>query len=189
MKSLLRPALTLFLALTVLTGIVYPLAVTGIAQLLFPHQANGSLIKRNGNIIGSELIGQNFDDPKYFWGRLSATTPAYNAAASSGSNFGPLNPDLLKAAKARIAALKKADPTNTEPIPVDLITASGSGLDPQISVAAANYQANRVARVRGLSREKVQSLIAKNTQDRTFGVLGERRVNVLELNLALDDAK
>jgi K+-transporting ATPase ATPase C chain len=189
MKSLLRPALTLFLALTVLTGIVYPLVVTGIAQLLFPHQANGSLIKRNGKIIGSELIGQNFDDPKYFWGRLSATTPAYNAAASSGSNFGPLNPDLLKAAKARIAALKKADPNNTKPIPVDLITASGSGLDPQISVAAANYQASRVARARGLSKEKVQSLIAKNTQDRTFGVLGERRVNVLKLNLALDDAK
>jgi K+-transporting ATPase ATPase C chain len=189
MKSLLRPSLTLFLTLTILTGIVYPLAVTGIAQLIFSHQANGSLIKRDGKIIGSELIGQKFDEPKYFWGRLSATTPAYNAAASSGSNFGPLNPDLLKAAKARIAALKKADPTNTKPIPVDLVTASGSGLDPQISVAAANYQVTRVARARGLSTEKVQSLVAKNTQNRTFGVLGEQRVNVLKLNLALDDAK
>jgi K+-transporting ATPase ATPase C chain len=189
MKSLLRPSLTLFLTLTILTGIVYPLAVTGIAQLIFSHQANGSLIKRDGKIIGSELIGQKFDEPKYFWGRLSATTPAYNAAASSGSNFGPLNPGLLKAAKARIAALKKADPTNTKPIPVDLVTASGSGLDPQISVAAANYQVTRVARARGLSTEKVQPLVAKNTQNRTFGVLGEQRVNVLKLNLALDDAK
>lgn len=189
MKSLLRPALTLFLALTILTGVVYPLFVTIIAQVVFPHQANGSLIKRDGTIVGSQLIGQNFSGQKYFWGRLSATTPPYNAAASTGSNFGPLNPALQQAAKARIAELKKADPANTSPIPVDLVTASGSGLDPEISIAAADYQIARVAKIRGLSADKVRALVEQNTQGRTLGVLGEARVNVLKLNLALDAAK
>ena len=189
MKPLLRPAITLFFALTVICGIVYPLAVTAIAQVAFPKQANGSLIQRNGQNVGSELIGQQFDAPRYFWGRLSATTPAYNAASSSGSNFGPLSPDLKKSVQARLDALKKADPNNSAPVPVDLVTASGSGLDPQISVAAANYQIARVAKARGLSEEKVRQLVAQNTQSRTFGILGEARVNVLQLNLALDGAK
>ncbi len=150
MRAQIRPALMAILIFTLLTGVIYPLVVTGIAQLVFPHQANGSLIVNNGQAVGSELIGQPFDDPKYFWGRLSATSPfPYNAAASSGSNLGPTNPALLDAVKARIAALKAADPTNTQPIPVDLVTASGSGLDPDISVAAALYQVPRVARARG----------------------------------------
>ncbi len=190
MRSYLRPALMLLLLFTLLTGLVYPLAVTGLAQLIFPHQANGSLIIKNGQVAGSGLIGQSFDDPKYFWGRLSATEPfPYNAAASSGSNYGPTNPALLDEVKARISALKAADPTNTQPIPVDLVTSSGSGLDPDISVAAALYQVPRVARARGLSELVVRELVDKYTRGRTFGFLGEPRVNVLELNLELDSLK
>lgn len=186
MKTLLRPALSLFFAFTVVCGMVYPLLVTAIAQVAFPKQANGSLITQNGQTVGSELIGQNFDAPKYFWGRLSATSPAYNAAASSGSNLGPLNPDLEKAVKSRLDALKKADPQNRALVPVDLVTASGSGLDPHISLAAANYQIARVAKTRNLNENEVRKLVAQNTENRTLGVLGEPRVNVLELNLALD---
>lgn len=186
MKTLLRPALSLFFALTLVTGVLYPLLVTAIAQVAFPRQANGSLIVQNGKTVGSELIGQNFDSHKYFWGRLSATSPAYNAAASSGSNFGPLHPDLKKNVQARLDALKKADPQNTARVPVDLVTASASGLDPHISPAAANYQIARVARVRKLDENKVRQLVAQSTQGRTLGVLGEPRVNVLQLNRALD---
>jgi len=190
MKTLIRPALMTLLIFTLLTGVIYPLAVTGIAQLVFPHQANGSLIVRNGQAVGSALIGQQFDAPKYFWGRLSATGPfPYNAAASSGSNLGPSNPALLDAVQARITALKAADPTNTQPIPVDLVTASGSGLDPDISVAAALYQVPRVARIRGMSEAAVTTLVNQYTEGRQFGFLGEPRVNVLELNLALDGIK
>ena len=184
MFSQLRPAFLMLLILTVITGVIYPLAVTGIAQVIFPHQANGSLIVINGKTYGSELIGQQFTEPKYFWGRLSAA--GYNAAASSGSNYGPLNPDLTKAVQARIDALKAADPANTLPIPVDLVTASGSGLDPHISVAAALYQIHRVAMARGMSEANLKSLVDKYTDGRQFGFLGESRVNVLELNLALD---
>jgi len=187
MKSLIRPAITLFVLLSVVTGIVYPLAVTGVAQVAFPHQASGSLIVKDGQPVGSSLIGQNFTDPKYFWGRPSATGPMpYNAANSSGSNQGPTNPALVDAVKGRIEALKAADPANTAPIPVDLVTASGSGLDPEVSVAAAEYQLNRVARARRLAPDVVKSLIAQHATDRLFGLLGERRVNVLTLNLALD---
>jgi K+-transporting ATPase ATPase C chain len=182
----------MLLALTVVTGIIYPLAVTGVAQAVFPHQANGSLIVIGGKTYGSELIGQQFDDAKYFWGRLSATGAfpynAFNAdtlTGSSGSNYGPLNPALTAAAQARIDALKAADPTNTVPIPVDLVTASGSGLDPHISVAAAYYQVHRVAQAQGLAEEAVKALVDQYTQGRQFGFLGEARVNVLELNLAL----
>ncbi len=183
----LKPAFVMLLALTVLTGILYPLLVTGIAQGLFPDAANGSLIKQNGNLAGSAMIGQPFSDPKYFWGRPSATGPTpYNAAASSGSNQGPLNPALEDAVKARIAALKAADPSQTEPIPVDLVTASASGLDPHISPAAAAWQAPRIAGLRGLPLDAVGGLVAQHTQGRQFGVLGEARVNVLQLNLALD---
>ena len=182
-----KPALILLLLLTLLTGVLYPLVVTGIAQLVFPAQANGSLIVRNGQTVGSTLIGQQFDGPQYFWGRLSATGPyPYNAAASSGSNLGPTNPALVSAAQARIDALHAADPGNTLPIPVDLVTASGSGLDPDISVAAAYYQIPRVARLRGMSEAAVTALVDKYTEGRTFGFLGEPRVNVLLLNLALD---
>ena len=190
MRSQIRPALMLLLIFTVMTGLIYPLVVTGLAQLVFPRQANGSLIVQNGQAVGSTLIGQPFDDPKYFWGRLSATGPyPYNAAASSGSNLGPSNPALLDEVKARIAALKAADPSNTQPIPVDLVTASGSGLDPNISVASALYQLPRLARLRGLSESTLRSLVDQYTQGRTFGFLGEPRVNVLELNLALDEIK
>src|SRR5512138_1763662 len=196
MVSQLRPAFLMLVILTVITGVIYPLAVTGIAQVIFPHQANGSLITINGKSYGSELIGQQFTDPKYFWGRLSATGDfpynAFNAdtlTGSSGSNYGPLNPALKEAAQARIDALKQADPTNTAPIPVDLVTASGSGLDPHISVAAALYQVHRVATTRGLSEDQVKSLVAKYTQGRQLGFLGEPTVNVLELNLALDGLK
>jgi potassium-transporting ATPase KdpC subunit len=178
------------LIFTLMTGVIYPLAVTGVAQLVFPHQANGSLIVRNSQTVGSDLIGQQFDDPKFFWGRLSATGPfPYNAAASSGSNLGPSNPALLDAVKARIAALQAADPANTQPIPVDLVTASGSGLDPDISVAAALYQLPRVARLRGMNETAVRTLVDQFTKGRQFGFLGEPRVNVLELNLALDGIK
>jgi len=185
MISQLRPAFFMLLIFTVITGIIYPLAVTGIAQVAFPHQANGSLITtKDGKAVGSELIGQQFDDPSYFWGRLSAA--GYNAAASSGSNYGPLNPALLDMMQARIDALKTADPDNTLPIPVDLVTASGSGLDPHISIAAALYQVHRVATARGLNEAQVQSLVDQFTEGRQFGFLGEPRVNVLLLNIALD---
>ncbi len=187
MRSQLRPALMLLLIFTLLTGLIYPLAVTGLAQLVFPLQANGSLIVQNGQTVGSTLIGQPFDDPRYFWGRLSATSPyPYNAAASSGSNLGPTNPALLDEVKARIAALKAADPANTQPIPVDLVTSSGSGLDPDISIAAALYQLPRVAKARRLSESAVRDMVGQFTQGRQLGFLGEPRVNVLELNLALD---
>jgi len=187
MRTLFRPALTLFVLLSIVTGIVYPVAVTGIAKVLFPEAAEGSLIVENGKPVGSRLIGQNFTDPKYFWGRPSATGPMpYNAGASSGSNQGPLNPALKDAVKARIDALKASDPTQTAPIPADLVTASGSGLDPQISPAAARWQAPRIARIRNLSVAEVNKLIDAHTEGRQFGLLGEPRVNVLPLNLALD---
>ena len=194
MTSQLRPAFFMLLIFTLITGVIYPLVVTGIAQVLFPSQANGSLIMVDGKAVGSELIGQQFDDPKYFWGRISATgTFAYNAfnaenlTASSGSNYGPLNPALMDMVQARIDALKAADPDNTLPIPVDLVTASASGLDPHISIAAALYQVNRVATARGLSEADVQSLAEKYSEGRQFGIFGEPRVNVLLLNLALDE--
>lgn len=177
----------LLVVLTVLTGIVYPLVVTGIAQLVFPHQANGSLIVRDGKVLGSQLIGQPFDDPKYFWGRPSATAPfPYNAAASAASNLGPTNADLVKAVQGRVSALRAVDPGNTAPVPVDLVTASASGLDPHISPAAVLYQIARVARARGLSEDAVRALVARHTEGRQLGFLGEPRVNVLALNLALD---
>ncbi len=187
MRTQLRPALTILVLLTLITGVLYPLAVTGLAQWIFPSQSNGSLIVRNGEVLGSELIGQSFDDPKYFWGRPSATAGfPDNAAASSGSNLGPSNPALTDAVRARITALRAADPGNTQPIPVDLVTASASGLDPHISVAAALYQAPRVARARGLPESAVLDLVDRYTEGRQFGLFGEPRVNVLLLNLALD---
>ncbi len=184
MKQQLRPAITLLALLTIITGMIYPLTVTGIAQIIFPHQANGSLIVVDGKAYGSELIGQQFDDPKYFWGRPSAA--GYNAAASSGSNLGPMNPSLEEVVQTRIDALKAIDPNNPLPIPVDLVTAAASGLDPHISVAAALYQASRVAAARGLSEAEMTSLIEKFTEGRQFGIFGEPRVNVLMLNLSLD---
>lgn len=188
-KRSFRPAFGLFMVLTVVTGALYPLAITGIGQFFLPEKANGSLIKQDGKVIGSSLIGQNFTDPKYFWGRPSATGPyPYNAAASSGSNLGPLNPALAEAVKSRVATLKIADNNNNLPVPVDLVTTSASGLDPHISPAAAFYQATRVAKVRGLSSEKLQKLIDDNTEGRQWAVLGEPRVNVLLLNIALDKA-
>lgn len=187
MKTILRPALVLFVLLTLLTGVAYPLVVTGAAQALFPAQAAGSLILRDGQPVGSSLIGQNFTDPGHFWGRPSATGPMpYNASASGGSNQGPLNPALTDAVKGRIDALRAADPGNTSPVPVDLVTASASGLDPHISPAAARYQAARVARMRGLPVEKVEQLVAQHTETPWLGLLGEARVQVLRLNLALD---
>jgi len=187
MKDQIRSALTMLIVLTVLTGLIYPLAVTGLAQVFFPEQANGSLIVREGKVIGSKLIGQHFDKPEYFWSRPSATAPfPYNAAASAGSNLGPTNPVLLNAVKARVVALRAADPGNELPIPVDLVTASGSGLDPHISPAAASYQVKRVAHARSLDENSVLALVSKHTEGRQFGVLGEQRVNVLMLNLALD---
>jgi len=187
MKNILRPALVLFTVLTLITGVAYPLAVTGAAQALFPAQAGGSLMLRDGKPVGSALIGQNFSDPGHFWGRPSATGPMpYNAAASSGANQGPLNPALVDAVKGRVAALKAADPGNTAPVPVDLVTASASGLDPHISPAAALYQAARVAKARNLPVEKVQALVAQHTEQPLLAVLGEPQVNVLRLNLALE---
>ncbi len=175
--------------LSVLTGVAYPYLVTGIAQVAFPRAANGSLIPGDGKVMGSMLIGQPFDDPKYFWSRPSATSPQpYNGGASSGSNQGPRNPALADAVKDRIKALRDADPDNKAAVPVDLVTASGSGLDPHISVAAADYQMARVAKVRGVAVDKIGALVAANTEGRTFGLLGEPRVNVLALNLALDRA-
>lgn len=190
MKQHLRPALVSLLLLSAVTGLLYPLAVTGIAQVTMPKEANGSLIEEKGQLIGSELIGQSFTSPKYFWGRPSATGPmSHNAANSAGSNQGPLNPALEAAVKARIEALRAADPGNTAPVPVDLVTASASGLDPHISLAAARYQAPRVARERGLSVKEVQRLIEVHTEPTDLRVLGEPRVNVLKLNLALDRAR
>lgn len=187
MRKLIRQSIAMLAWLTLITGVAYPLLVTGVAQLVFPQQANGSLIARDGKPVGSALIGQSFTDPKYFWGRLSATTPqAYNGASSGGSNLGPGNPVLTDVVKQRIAALHAADPGNTTPVPVDLVTASASGLDPEISPAAAQYQLARVARQRGLSDARVQVLVDQATSGRQFGVLGEPRVNVLMLNLALD---
>ena len=190
MKNILRPAMVLFFILTLLTGVAYPLLITGVAQALFPAQSSGSVILRDGKAVGSELIGQNFADPKYFWGRPSATGPMpYNAAASSGSNLGPLNPALTDAVKGRIDALRVLDPGNTTRVPVDLVTASASGLDPHISPAAAAYQAGRVARVRGLAADRVQGLVTAQIEAPLFGFLGESRVNVLKLNLALDNLR
>jgi potassium-transporting ATPase KdpC subunit len=187
MKDHIRPALSLLVLMTVLTGLLYPLAVTVIAQTLFPREASGSLIMRDGKAVGSRLIGQSFSDPKYFWGRLSATGPVpYNAAASSGSNLGPLNPALRDNAVARIEALRAADPGNQASVPVDLVTASGSGLDPHISVAAALYQARRVARTRAMDLKAVEGMIRGATTQRALGLFGEPVVNVLEVNLALD---
>ena len=187
MKNLLRPAISLFVVLTLVTGVVYPAVVTAIGGIAFADQAKGSLLRRDGRIVGSSLIGQSFSDPKHFWSRPSATTPmANNAANSGGSNQGPLNPALVDAVKGRVEALRKADPGNTAPIPVDLVTASASGLDPDISVAAAEYQVARVARARGLAPDAVRAAIARHTAGRQLGLLGEPRVNVLALNLDLD---
>lgn len=187
MKELVRPAVSLFVLLSIVTGIAYPLAITGIGQAVFPDEAGGSLIVKDGKPVGSALIGQNFTDPKHFWGRPSATGPyPYNASASSGSNQGPLNPALVDAVKGRVDALRAADPSNQMPIPADLVTASGSGLDPEISPAAARYQAARVAKARSLSVEKVAALIDEHTEGRQWGLFGKPRVNVLKLNLALD---
>jgi len=188
MQSELRPALVILLLLSLFTGVLYPLAVTGIGQLAFPREANGSLILHQGKAVGSRLIGQAFSDPKYFWPRPSATSPLpYNAAASSGSNQGPQNPALAQAVQGRIAALRAAGGRADEPVPADLVTASGSGLDPHISPAAALYQVGRVAQVRGIPEDEVRTLIAEHTEGRQLGVLGEPRVEVLRLNLALDD--
>jgi K+-transporting ATPase ATPase C chain len=183
----LKSAILVFLSLTVITGVIYPGVVTGLGQLLFGHQANGSVIERDGKAVGSELLGQSFSSPNYFWGRPSATSPQPdNGAVSSGSNLGATNPALDAAIRSRIAALRAADPGNTLPVPVELVTASASGLDPHISPAAAEYQVRRVARSRGMEVKRVRELVAAATEGRTFGLLGEPRVNVLELNLALD---
>ncbi len=184
----IRPAVTLLLVMTALVGIAYPLVITGIAKVAFPRQAAGSLVMKDDKLIGSTLIGQTFSDPKYFWGRPSATAPQpYNGVASSGSNLGPLNPALIDAVKSNAKALHDADPDNTQPIPVDLVTASASGLDPEISPAGARYQAGRVARTRGIAPAQVEALIAAHVQGRLLGFIGEPRINVLELNLALDE--
>jgi potassium-transporting ATPase KdpC subunit len=186
--SELRPALIVFVLLTLLTGVLYPLVVTGIGQAIFPRQANGSLIEKGDQAVGSRLLGQPFSSPGYFWSRPSATaTQPYNGSASGGSNQGPTNPALAAAVRERIAALRAADPGNEAPVPIDLVTASGSGLDPNVSPAAAEYQVARVARARNLSEDAVRRLVAAATAGRTFGILGEPRVNVLELNLALDE--
>jgi K+-transporting ATPase ATPase C chain len=190
MIRILRQATVSIVVFTVITGVIYPLVVTGVAQLVFPHQANGSLLIDNGKTVGSSLIGQSFSSPKYFWARPSATSPMpYNAANSSGSNLGPLNPALTENVKARITQLKAADAASKQAVPVDLVTASGSGLDPDISPAAAEYQVSRVAKTRNIDESQVRKLIAEYTRDRQLGILGEPRVNVLELNLALDNLK
>lgn len=189
-NAIFRPALVLFVVLSLVTGIAYPYAIAGIAALVFPREAAGSLVERDGKVVGSLLIGQSFSDPKYFWSRPSATSPmANNAVASSGSNLGPTNPALIDAVKGRVAALRAADPGNNAKVPVDLVTASASGLDPEISLAGAEYQAARVARVRGLPAERVRALVAEQARGPWLGFLGEPRVNVLALNLALDAAK
>ncbi|KVL23480.1 potassium-transporting ATPase subunit KdpC [Burkholderia ubonensis] len=190
MKTLIRPLLVIFVVLTAVTGLAYPAVMTVFGQAVFPSQANGSLIEQDGKVVGSALIGQPFDAPKYFWGRLSATTPMpYNASGSGGSNLGPLNPSLADQVKARIAALRDAGTDLSKPVPVDLVTASASGLDPDITPAAAAYQVERVAKARNLSPDALAQLVAANTTGRQFGVLGEPRVNVLKLNLALDAAQ
>ena len=190
MKNLIRPLLVLFVAFTVITGAAYPVVVTAIGHAAFPNQASGSLIVKNGKAVGSEFIGQQFDAPYYFWGRLSATSPnPYNAQASSGSNLGPTNPALADEVKGRLSALHDADPSNTAAVPVDLVTSSGSGLDPEISPAAAAYQVDRVAKARKLAPGDVDALVQRYTSGRQFGILGEARVNVLKLNLALDELK
>ncbi len=189
-REQIRPALMIFIVLTVITGVIYPLVVTGVSQVFFHKQANGSLVySSEGIVIGSTLIGQNFDDPKYFWGRLSATTPVYNAAASSGSNLGPSNPALVDAVKVRIAALKAVDAGNQAPVPVDLVTASASGLDPHLSLAGVYYQLARIARVRNMSEVIIRQVIDQNTSGRFLGLVGEPVVNVLKVNLALDRLK
>jgi potassium-transporting ATPase KdpC subunit len=188
MMRILRQAVACIVVFTVITGVIYPLIVTGFAQLAFPHQANGSLLVNNGKTVGSSLIGQSFSSPKYFWARPSATSPIpYNAANSSGSNLGPLNPTLMDNVKARIEQLKAADTTSKPLVPVDLVTASASGLDPHISMAAALYQIPRVARLRGIPQEEVAEIVRENTQERFMGVIGETVVNVLQLNMALDE--
>jgi K+-transporting ATPase ATPase C chain len=190
MKTMLRPLFVLFALLTVLTGLVYPLLITGIGKIAFPNQVSGSLVVRGDKVVGSMLISQSFQDPKYFWGRLSATSPMpNNASASGGSNFGPTNPALLDAVKARIDALKMADPDNTLPIPVDLVTASASGLDPDISPAAALYQVARVARARHIDPEKLRETVLAQVKGPQWAIFGESRVNVLMLNLSLDGAR
>lgn len=189
MLAHLRPAILMLALLSVLCGLVYPALVTGLAVLAFPHQAGGSLIVRGDRVVGSTLIGQPFASPGFFWGRPSATSPPYNAAASAGSNLGPSNPSLHDAVRARIAALRAADPALVGPVPVDLVTSSGSGLDPHISVAAALVQVPRVARARGVAETVLRELVARHTEGRQLGVLGEPRVNVLELNLALDGVR
>ena len=187
LMRLTRPAISLLIVMTLLVGVLYPLVVTLVAKVAFRSEADGSLIYRDGKLVGSTLIGQSFSDPKHFWGRPSATTPQpYNALGSSGSNLGPLNPALLKQVEDNVKALRAADPGNRQPVPVDLVTASASGLDPHITPAAAYYQAARIARARSLPLEQVNALIAAHEERATLGVLGERRVNVLELNLALD---
>jgi potassium-transporting ATPase KdpC subunit len=190
LAQVIRPAVVFMVVMTILTGVIYPLVVTGIAQVVFHDQANGSLIYEGDKLVGSALIGQPFDDPKFFWSRPSATGPfPYNAAASSGSNLGAIEPNLTGAFKTRVDALKQADPGNEKPIPVDLITASGSGLDTHITPAAAEYQVSRVAKVRGMDEDAVRKLVAKHTERRTLGLLGEERVNVVTLNLDLDKTK
>lgn len=186
-REQIRPALLSFVLLTLITGVLYPLSVTGIAKVFFKNQAEGSLIMKNGKTVGSELVGQLFDDPKYLWGRPSATGPAFNASASSGSNYGPMHPDYLKAIEDRVKVLKEADSSNKTAVPVDLVTASGSGLDPHISPAGADYQVPRIARARGISESKVKAIIAQHTQGRFLGLLGEPVVNVLKVNLHLDE--
>ena len=190
MKTLIRPVLVIFILMTVITGVLYPVVVTALGRGAFAAQAGGSLIEKNGKPVGSKLIGQQFDAPYYFWGRLSATSPMpYNAQSSGGSNLGPTNPALADEIKGRLDALKAAGNDMSQPVPVDLVTSSGSGLDPQISPAAAAYQVERVAKARGLPVDQVRDLVASNTQGRQFGIFGEARVNVLQLNLALDDLK
>jgi K+-transporting ATPase ATPase C chain len=184
--SEIRPAIVVFVLMSVLTGLAYPLIVTGVSQVVFPHQANGSLIEKDGKLVGSEVIAQSFDQPQYFWSRPSAAS--YNGGASTGSNLGPTNPALLDAIKGRVEALKAADPDNDRPVPVDLVTASGSGLDPHISPAAAEHQVQRVAKARGLAPEELRNLVARHTEGRQLGFLGEPCVNVLTLNMALDEA-